>query len=100
MNAYFHPALDPGINPHSFELGQMQIEYLSGRRQEIVSRVFGVKPRLDRVAFSLQIVLTEWQRTAFGDLDLQPDQIESGDHLSNGMFDLQARVDLDEVELA
>src|SRR5262249_40326067 len=37
---------------------------------------------------------------AFGDLDLQPDQIESGDHLCDGMLDLQARVDFDEIELA
>src|SRR5688500_12605135 len=78
----------------------MQVEYLPGRREEVVGRVFGVKARLDRVAFSLQIRLRERQRAAFSDLDLQPDQVESGDHLGDGMFDLQARVDLNKVELA
>src|SRR5262252_1932744 len=100
MDAHLHPALDPGVNPQPFKRGQLQVEYLPGGRQEIVSRVFGVKPRLDRVTFGLQIALAERQRMAFGDLDLQPDQVESGDHLRDGMLDLQARVDFDEIELA
>src|SRR4029434_555408 len=100
MYAHLDPALDPGDNPQPFKRGQLQVEYLPGRRQEFVSRVFGVKPRLDRVTLGLQIALAERQRMAFGDLDLQPDQIESGDHLRDWMLDLQARVDFDEIELA
>lgn len=37
---------------------------------------------------------------AFSDADLGLDQVEAGDHLGNGVLDLDARVHLDEVELA
>src|SRR5262245_52625258 len=103
MYTHFHPALDSGVNaqiPTLLDRGKMQIDYLPGRRQEAVGRILGVKPRLYRVAFGLQIGLSERQRTAFGDLYLQPDQVEPGDHLGDWMFDLQARVGFDKVECA
>ena len=37
---------------------------------------------------------------AFGNTDLGLDQIEAGDHFGDGVFDLDARVHFDEVELA
>ena len=40
------------------------------------------------------------QRHALGDQDLTANDVEAGDHLGDGVLDLDARVDLDEVELA
>ena len=40
------------------------------------------------------------QRLALGDQDLALDEVDAGDDLGDGVLDLDARVDLDEVELA
>ena len=45
------------------------------------------------------VVLLERQRLAGGDADLRLDQVDAGDHLGHGMLDLDAGVDLDEVEV-
>ena len=45
-------------------------------------------------------LLRERQRRAGGDADLLDDEVDAGDHLGHRMLDLQARVHLDEVELA
>ena len=37
---------------------------------------------------------------ALGDADLRLDDVDAGDHLGDGVLDLDARIDLDEVELA
>ena len=43
--------------------------------------------------------LSEWQRLARSDAQLPFDEILPGDHFRDGMFDLQASVHLDEIEL-
>src|SRR5262249_42791618 len=58
------------------------------------------EPRLDGVTDETDVLLPELDRPALGDLDLQPHQVETGDLLGDGMFDLEARVHLEEVELA
>src|SRR3546814_12371580 len=40
------------------------------------------------------------QRLAIGDADHFLDQVDAGDHLGDRMFDLDARVHLDEIEAA
>ena len=70
-----------------------------GRRAKIVVGIFGIDPALDRVAAEDDVFLAKRQRLAGGDLDLLLDQIDAGDHLGDGMFDLDACVDLDEVEI-
>ena len=45
------------------------------------------------------VVLRERQRLAGGDADLRLDQVDAGDHLGHRMLDLDAGVDLDEVEV-
>ncbi len=40
------------------------------------------------------------QPVAVGDEDLAAHEVDAGDHLGDGVLDLDARVDLDEVELA
>ena len=50
-------------------------------------------PRVD------DLVLAERQRLAGGDPDLLLDQVDAGDHLGDRVLDLDAGVDLDEVEV-
>jgi len=71
----------------------------AGRRRE-VERVFGIDPAFDRVAIEFQLVLRHRQRTPLGHADLFAHQINPGDCLGYGVFDLQAGVHFDEVELA
>ena len=70
-----------------------------GRRAKIVVGVFGVDPALDRMAADDDVLLAERQRLAGGDPDLLLDQVDAGDHLGDGVLDLDPGVDLDEVEV-
>ena len=72
---------------------------LSGRGQEC-HRVLGVDAALDGVAAELDVVLRDRQLAAGGDADLLEHEIDAGDHLGHRMLDLDARVHLDEIELA
>ena len=73
---------------------------------EVVLRVFGGDAALERVAVEADLVLRGTplagvaDRRAFGDADLRLDDVDAGDHLGDGVLDLDARIDLDEVELA
>ena len=69
------------------------------RGAKVVVGVFGVDPALDRMAADDDVLLAEGQRLAGGDPDLLLDQVDAGDHLGDGMLDLDAGVDLDEVEV-
>jgi hypothetical protein len=62
--------------------------------------MLGVDPALDRMAAELDVALAEAQLLAGGDADLLLDDVDAGDHLGHRMLDLDARVHLDEVELA
>ena len=53
-----------------------------------------------RVAADLHVVLLRGQLLAGGDQQLRLDEIDAGDQLGDRMLDLDARVHLDEVELA
>lgn len=55
---------------------------------------------LDGVALEGHVFLPEGQAAAGGDADLLVDQIDAGDRFRDRMLDLQARVHLDEIELA
>ena len=70
---------------------------------EVVLRVLGGDPALDRVAVEGDLGLRGLagrlgERRALGDHDLRPDDVDAGDLLGHRMLDLDARVDLDEVE--
>ena len=51
-------------------------------------------------AWSGEADLRVGQRASLGDQDLAPDEVDAGDHLGDGVLDLDPRVDLDEEELA
>ena len=74
---------------------------------EAVERVLGGDPALYGVAAQRQGILRRAGRirpvadgAALGDADLGPHQIDPGDLLGDRVFDLDAGVDLDEVEAA
>ena len=72
---------------------------------EVVLRILGGDPGLQRVAGQLHVVLRGLagglgDGLAFGDQDLRLHDVDAGDLFGDGMFDLHARVHLDEVELA
>ena len=69
-------------------------------RHERLRGVFGAKAHLDRVPLATHVVLRDRQRLAGGNLQLQRDQIEPGDHFGDRVLDLQPRVHLHEMKLA
>ena len=71
-----------------------------GDGRKFLRRVLGVDAALDRVPAPLDRVLRERERLARRDADLLGDEVEAGDLLGDAVLDLQARVHLEEVELA
>src|SRR5215212_5832513 len=61
--------------------------------------VLRVDPSLDGIAPQGYILLGEWERFPPGDGELELDEVEVRDELRHGVFDLQARVHLQEVVL-
>src|SRR5579883_3258991 len=71
----------------------------TGRGQEVLRRIFRIDPYLDRVTARLDLVLREpGEIVAARQANLQLHEIEAGDHLGDGMLDLDARVHLQEIE--
>ena len=66
----------------------------SGRGREPEPRVLGVQARLDRVAAGRRGLTLE--PAAGGDVELELDQVDAGDHLGHGVLDLKPGVDLHE----
>jgi hypothetical protein len=75
-------------------------------RGEAVLRVLGGDAALEGVAIEADVLLPGHEGVivaearALGDGDLRLDDIDAGDQFGDGVFDLDARIDLDEVELA
>ena len=74
---------------------------------EIVFRIFRRDAALQGMAGELDDFLRRYaglfrnaNALAFGDPDLRLHDVEAGDHLGHGMLDLDARIDLDEIERA
>ena len=74
--------------------------------RELVFGVLGGHAALQGIALHLhgllrgQVDLRVGERLARGDQDLALDQVDVGDDLGDGVLDLDARIDLDEVERA
>src|SRR5208337_4012044 len=88
-----------GIDANAEAARRMEVGDAAGRGDE-GARVLGVDATLDRRAEKTHLVLRDRQRRSGRDLDLLVDDVDAGDHLGHRMFDLDARVHLDEVELA
>ena len=94
----------PGESPLSKRTpgprGSAQQGDLAGGRRVTALRVLGADPALDRVASRNDVRLAKAQALAVRHADLLGDEVEPGDHLGDGMLDLQARIHLEEVELS
>ena len=73
---------------------------------EVLLRVLGGDAALEGVAVEADVALARHargrvaDRGALGDADLRLDDVDAGHLLGDGVLDLDARIDLDEVELA
>jgi hypothetical protein len=91
--------IERGIDAHAQAARRVIVGDLARGGREGLG-VLGVDPALDGVAVDHDVLLRKRQRRAGGDADLLAHQVDAGDHLGDRMLDLQARVHLDEVELA
>ncbi len=69
------------------------------RRQEVAIRIFRIEAAFDRPAVELDVGLSEGQLLAAGNTDHLLDEVEAGDQFGDRVFDLEAGVHFQEVEL-
>ena len=67
------------------------------RRREVTRWILGVEPDLERVA-APRCAAGQRERLARRDAQLLADDVDAGDELADGVLDLKASVQLDEVE--
>jgi hypothetical protein len=85
----------------------LQVNDFPSRWQEIVGGVLGVETSFNGAATSVRTVadvsedflLIHWQGLARGDAELPLHKIQTSDHLSDGMLDLEAGVHLAKIEV-
>ncbi len=90
---------DVGIDADAGAAGDFEAFDLSRARHESSAPVLGVDPAFDGVAVDFDIALPEGQFFAACDAEAGGDDIDAGDHLGDGVLDLDAGVDLEEVEV-
>ena len=83
---------------HAHAVGQRDVGEQAGARLEIARRVLGVDAHLDRVRRAAGGDVVERQRLAGREPHHPLDEVDAGDLLGDAVLDLQARVDLEEVE--
>ena len=88
------------VPAHAGTAGQPQVGDRAGGGGEVRGRVLGVDAALDRVAGVHDVVGGERQRLTRGDAQLLGDEVELGDLLGHAVLHLEARVHLEEPELA
>ena len=71
----------------------------AGARNEGV-RIFRVDSTLERVSAELDVALLDGKPSTRRDPDLLLDDVDARDELGHGMFDLQACVGFEEIEMA
>ena len=91
--------VDVRVDAHSGAAGESQFRDRTRTASKIVVWVFGVDADFDGVAAALDVFLLPRQRFTGGDSDLSLDQIGVGDQFGDGVLDLDAGVDFDEVEI-
>ena len=91
------PAVDPGVHPDTRSGRQREVLDPARRRREVLFRVLGGQPGLDRVPTGLRGRRGDvGERAARRDVQLQLDDVDAGGHLGHGVLDLQPGVDLQE----
>jgi hypothetical protein len=89
--------VDPAVAAHV--LGEADRGERAGARPEVVRRILGIEPDLNRRAARRHAQRLERRHLARAQLHHPLDEIDAGDFLRHAMLDLQARVDLEEIEL-
>src|SRR5690606_20386628 len=98
MRRYEIAGIDVRIHADAGAAGRMPgLDAARGRRK--LERIFRIDAALDRVALDFNVALAVAQLFAGSDADLLLHDVHPGDHLGHRMFDLNAGVHLDEVEL-
>ena len=88
------------IDAHAIAAGNVEGGDLAGGGRELL-RMLGVDAALDGVAANFELRgQNVGELLAAGDAQLRLDQIDAGDGLGDRVLHLDARVHLDEVELA
>ena len=91
---------DPRVDADAGRARLAQMHDATGAGQEVLRRILGVDAALDGVAAREHVGLPQPQPLARGDAELRLDQVDAADPLGDRMLDLQARVHLEEVEVA
>jgi hypothetical protein len=89
-----------GVDAHPRPAGQHELVDHARLRTEVVGRVLGIDPKLDRVAIEPDLLLARGERLAGREANLLGDQVDPGQRLGHRMLDLDPAVDLDEVEVS
>ena len=87
---------DAGVDAHAGPAREAQQRDPPGRGREPAAGILGVQAHLDRVAVRRRRVALE--PAAGRDVELERDEVGAGDHLGDGVLDLQPGVDLHERE--
>jgi hypothetical protein len=93
------------VQPDAEAGGRAVVGDPSEVRNELVLRILGRHAALHREPAGVDLLLRRdpdrrvVHRQALGDQDLRPDEVDAGHHLRDRVLDLDARIDLDEVEL-
>ena len=91
--------VDAFVEANAGTAGGVEGKNLSGRGEEIVVGIFGIEAHFHGVSARRDGFPGEREAMAGGDGDLEFDKVEAGDLLGDGMLDLQARVDFEEIEI-
>src|SRR5215203_2684906 len=91
--------LDMRVHPHARAERRTEMLDPAGSGREVPRDVLGVDPRLDRVAATLDPA-RPFEALPGGHLELLTDEVDARHELRYRMLDLQARVQLHEVEAA
>ena len=88
-----------GIDAYAEATGQVHGLDFTGTRLEVAIGILGVDSAFDRSPTGFDIGLFEGKFLVGSDEDLRLDEIDTGDHFGDRMFDLDPRVDFDEVKI-
>ena len=100
VGRHVESVLEGGIDPDAVAGGMHDALDAPTGRQEPGPGIFGVHAHLDRVTVQVYVDLSDAERFARRNPQLLGHEVEPGDHLGDGVLDLQARVHLHEEEVA
>src|ERR671920_1137235 len=100
VRGYHVAGVEVRVDPDARPAGRIIDLDEPGLGQEVAAGVFGVDPELYRVPVGREGILRDLQTLARDHLQLFGNDVDAGDHLRHGMFDLEAGVHLDKVEFS